>query len=131
VVQTAPAFRLRSVVFAAVLLATVCGVVKVVFLQSQPATFHNYGVVNTSIGVGAVACGGEVSAGCGVESTIRFEQCSPRYYAYYDAATPERTDQLVRRLTGARPPSGNRWTVQCGAADAMIVGQPPVRLESN
>jgi hypothetical protein len=108
------------------LLAALVGASAVVlrFIYVRPPMFHNYGVVHTSIGTAAVACGGEVSRGCGIETAIIFTACTPRYRSYFDATTAS-DDELARALVGKRPPSGNRWVVECGAADAMVRGQPP------
>jgi hypothetical protein len=99
------------------------------YAPSQPA-FRNYGVVQTSIGMAAVACGGETSGGCGVETALRFVSCSPRFHDYFDNA-PATDDELVRRLVGKAPLSGDRWIVQCGGADAMIESRPLAELEAN
>jgi hypothetical protein len=112
------------------LLAAAAGVFRFTFLQPTQPTFHNYGVLRTSIGIADVACGGEASDGCGVDTAIRFASCSPHFYAYFDGSTAT-NDQKVRSLIGKHPPSGNRWVVECGGADAMIQGQPLARLASN
>jgi hypothetical protein len=106
------------------------GVFRFTFLQPTPVTFHNYGVVRTSIGVADVACGGDADERCAVGTTIRFASCSPQFHAYFDGSTAT-GDRLVRTLIGKRPPSGNLWVVECGGADAMIQGQPLARLTSN
>ena len=113
-----------------VLFAAAAVLFRFTFLQSAPVGFRNYGIVNTSIGVADVACGGEASEGCGVDTAIRFEACSREFHAYFNGSTAT-ADRLVRTLTGKRPPSGNRWIVECGGADAMIDGKPLARLASN
>jgi hypothetical protein len=80
--------------------------------------FRSYGVVETRIGRAAITCGGEVSRGCGIETAIRFQACSPAFHEYF--AGSRGYDQLVHELIGRDPPSGRRWVVECGGADAMI-----------
>lgn len=96
--------------------------------HSTQATFHNYGVVYTSIGIADVACGGEASSGCGASTAIRFASCSQRFHDYFSSAEGS-GDQLVRSLIAKRPPSGTKWVVECGGADAMIHGQPLAQLK--
>jgi hypothetical protein len=118
------------VVCALVLVAA--AVVRATFFGSSQASFHNFGVVHTAIGTAAVACGGEASDGCGVDTVIRFASCSTQFHDYFGAvADAARNDQLVRALIGQRPPSGDRWTVGCGGADGMIAAQPLAHLASN
>jgi hypothetical protein len=119
----------RRIGFVLVLLAAGSVLFRFMYPPSQPA-FRNYGVAQTSIGNAAVFCGGETGGACGVETALRFVSCSPRFHEYFDDATAT-DDEQVRRLIGKRPPSGDRWVVQCGGADAMIKGRPPAQLEAN
>ena len=119
------------VTLGAALLVVVAGTFRFTFLLPVPPTFHNYGIVRTSIGVADVACGGEASDGCGVDTAIRFASCSSQFREYFTSSGYPTDDQEVRTLIGKRPPSGNRWIAECGSADDMIQGQPLAALRSN
>lgn len=115
------------------LLVASAGAVRFTFLRPPHPAFHNYGVVRTSIGVADVACGGEASDGCGVDTAIRFASCSSQFREYFgfDSSGYASEDLQVRTLIGKRPPSGNRWIAECGSAGDMIQAQPLAKLESN
>ena len=104
---------------------------RLTFGAYAPPSFHNYGTIETTFGTAAVVCGGEGGpGGCGANTKLVVQTCTHAYFDYFNASDPVRVDQLVRQLTGKRPPSGNRWLVECGGADAMIQGQPPAQLAS-
>jgi hypothetical protein len=112
------------------LLVMVAAVLRFMYGPPLYPRFHNYGVVQTSIGLAVVACGGEGAGQCGNTTAMVFASCSPQFHVYFRESTAT-DDQLVRALMGKRPPSGNRWVVECGGADAMIHGQPLAHLESD
>lgn len=119
-----------QLVLIAALLVLVAAVLRFMYGPPVFPSFHNYGVVHTSVGVAVAACGGETGEGCGDVTAIRFASCSPQFHAYFNESSAS-DDQLVRKLIGKRPPSGNRWVVECGGAKAMIRGQPIAHLESD
>jgi hypothetical protein len=118
-----------QIAFAAVLLLFAAVALRFTFGGTEPA-FRNYGVIDTRLGVAVVACGGEASRGCGEDTALRFASCSAPFHAFFDNS-PFSDDELVRTLIHKRPPSGERWIVECGGAAAMIHGQRPAQLRSN
>jgi hypothetical protein len=114
------------------MLATMAVAFALTFGTFEQPSFRNYGVIHTSLGLAVVTCGGETSEGCGNETAIGFAACSPEWHGYFaETSSPTTTDRLVRTLIGKRPPSGNRWVVECGAAGPMFQGEPLARLKSN
>lgn len=92
-------------------------VVRYTFQLSQPPDFYNFGAVHTPLGDAVVACGGEVSSGCGNTTALAFVSCSEPIRAYFTGVyDPQGLDAHVRRLIGKRAPSGTTWTWNCGSS---------------
>lgn len=104
-----------------VLLVAAAGMLRFMYGPPLQPVFRNFGLVQTSIGVAVVACGGEAAPGCGIGTALIFASCSPQWRAYFAVTSdPSALDALVRVLIRKPPPSGNRWAVYCGGADAML-----------
>jgi hypothetical protein len=119
-VHPAPrAFQLvTTVVRVVVLVVAFAAVVRFAF-EGPPADFRDFGAVRTQVGVAEVDCGGELTR-CGETTALVFPTCSLDadwrvYFRMPDSRRPSdaEVDASVRRLVGARPPSGHLWDVTC------------------
>lgn len=117
-----------TVLLVAALLAVSVPVVRYTFQLDRPPDFYNYGFVHTPLGDAVVACGGEVTQGCGDQTALVFDSCATVFANFKDAFNPKVTDPVVRELIGKRAPSGSQWVVTCRSggmsSDHLAVLEP-------